>query len=198
MARTRAGAELTRLHRQRQLQLRAATLRDMLEVWPAFNLDDIDGSWPPVEAALTTLVLARRRDSAGLAANYFRAYRDVEGVPGRAEPLAAAEPDPTLVRATLTLLGPIGAKKNIARGLRDVEDRTVTRLTGTVGRQVLQAGRDTLTRSVRADPRARGWQRITDGNPCGYCADIAAEGIVGADVDFHAHDHCGCTQEVAY
>lgn len=198
MARTRAGDELTRLHRQRQLQLRSATLRDLLALWPAFDLDDIDGSWPPLETALVTLVLSRRRDSAGLASNYFRAFRDVEGVPGQARPQLAQEPDRTLLRATLTLLGPIGAKKNIARGNRNVEDLTLTRLAGSVGRQVLQAGRDTVTQSLRADRQARGWRRITDSSPCEFCADVAAQGVIGADVDFPAHDHCGCTQEPAF
>ena len=198
MARTQAGAQLTQLHRRRQLALRAATLRDLVSLWPIFRLDDIDGTWPALESALFTLIMSRYRDSAGLAANYYRAFRDVEGIPGRAQPVLAEAPDPVLVRATLTILGPIQAKKNIAAKRPKVAETTFARLSGSVGRQVMQGGRDTLQRTLRADPQARGWRRITDSSPCQFCAGIARQGVVGDDVDFKAHDHCGCTQEPAY
>jgi hypothetical protein len=198
LARTAAGAELTRLHRQRQLALRAATLRDLLAVWPAFDIDDIDGSWPALEAALVTLVNARHRDSSGLAAAYYRTFRQAEGVPGRFTPKLAEPPNPTLLRATLNILGPIATKKAIARGQRKPAEVMLTRLSGSVSRQVLDGSRRTLQESTKADPRAQGWRRITSGNACSFCAAIAAEGVIGSEVDFAAHDHCSCTQEVAY
>lgn len=198
MATTFAGQQLTQLHRQRQLGLRAATLRDLLRLWPMFDVDDIDGTWPPLESALLTLVATRHRDSSGLAANYYRAFRLVEGAPGTVEPKLAQPPDRTLTTATLRILGPIQAKKNITARRPRVAETTLTRLTGSVGRQVLAGGRQTVTESIKADPRARGMRRITSGSPCDFCADIAAQGVTGADVDFAAHDHCACTQEPAF
>lgn len=198
MAATAAGQLLTEQHRRQQLGIRAATLRQLLIIWPAFTLDDIDGSWPSVEASLLALIAARRRQSTDVAANYFRTFRAVERVPGEATPRRAPEPDRTLLVATLRLMGPIGTKKSISAGVTNPAARTLTRLSGSVARQVLNGGRDTLTESARADPAANGWQRITSSSPCKFCADIADQGVVGLDVDFPAHDHCACTQEVAY
>lgn len=197
MARTRAGSELTQLHRRRQLALRAATLRELLAVWPMFDIDDIDRSWRPLEAALLTLTLARRRESAGLASNYYRAFRTAE-VGGAVTPRIAGPPSTRLLVATLRLLGPIGAKKAIAAGRRDVAATTLTQLSGVVSKQVMDGGRDTLTRTIRSDDAAKGWRRITSADPCDFCAGIAAEGVHGKGSDFPAHSHCSCTQEIAY
>lgn len=198
MAETFAGQQLTQLHRQRQLGLRAATLRDLLTLWPMFDIDDIDGSWPALESALLTLILARRRDSSGLAANYYRAFRLAEGATGAAEPRLADPPDRLLTVATLRLLGPIQAKKNITARRPRVAETTLTRLTGSVGRQVLEGGRQTVTKSIEADPQAKGMRRITSASPCDFCADLAAKDITGANAGFDAHDHCGCSAEPSF
>lgn len=198
MASTRAGDLLTQAHRRSQLGIRAATLAEILAIWPAFSIDDIDGSWPAVEAALLALITGRRRQSSETAANYYRAFRRVEGVPGTATPRIADDPPRLLMAATLRLLGPIQAKKNIAAGVPNPADRTLTRLSGSVTRQVLDGSRQTLQQTAKADPQAQGWRRVTSGRACDFCAAIAAEGVVGTDVDFQAHDHCSCTQEVAY
>lgn len=198
MASNRAGVQLTELHRRRQLQLRAVVVAGVLELWPAFDLADIDGSWPPLEAGLLTLLRARRRESSELAANYYRALRMIEGVPGEPPTVQAEAPAPPLERATLRLLGPIAAKKAIARKNPRVAADTLTRLTGSVARQVLDGGRRTITATVRADRAATGWRRITDSSPCDFCASIARQGVVGTDVDFAAHDHCGCSSEPVF
>lgn len=197
MARTGAGGQLTDLHRRRQLALRAATLRELVALWPMFNLDDIDGSWTPLETALMGLIRLRRRDSAGLAANYYRAFREAE-IGGQAVPRIADQPDPVLLAATLRLVGPIGAKKNIATGRKDVAATTLVRVAGVVGKKVMDGGRETLVATIRADDKAKGYRRVTGGNACDFCEGIAAEGVIGQSVDFPAHDHCSCTQEVAY
>ena len=118
-----------------------------------------------------------------------------EGVEGDFAPRIAEPPNPTLSRATLNIVGPIQAKKNIAVGRRNVADTTLTRLAGTVTRQVLDGGRQTLLGSVAVDRRAKGWRRITDGHPCSFCATIAGAVVTDAKRDFRAHDHCGCSAE---
>lgn len=198
MASTDTGRRLTELHRRRQLVIRASAVSDLLAVWPAFTLADIDGSWPAVEAALLSIIAARRTDSERLSANYFTAFRMAEGETSTAQPRSAPPPSRALQAATLRILGPIATKKTLTAGTPNPAERALTRITGTVTRQVLQAGRDTLAESVRADPAARGWRRITSSSPCPFCAGIAAEGVIGVDVDFPAHDHCSCTQEPVY
>jgi len=189
---TAAGRQLTEQHRRTQLALRAVTIRDMMALWPAFDLDGIDRTWPPLQAALVTLILARRANSSGIAANYYRSLRTAEGVPGRPEPRLAPPPDRTLLTATLALVGPIQAKKNLTARRPDVAATTLVRLSGSVTRQVLDGGRKTLEVSTRADPRARGWRRVTSASPCDFCAGIASEGIHSEGGGFPAHDHCGC------
>ena len=198
MANTEAGRLLTEAYRDRQLALRAATVQDLITVWPLFDIDDIDGSWSRIEVALLALIAQRRRVSAGIASDYFRAFRTAEGAPGAATPLIAPPPNQRLLIATLRLLGPIATKKSIAAANPDPAGTAFTRIAGTVTRQVLNGGRQTLLASAKADRAAKGYRRITSANPCSFCAGIAAGGVVGLDVDFPAHDHCSCSQEVAY
>lgn len=199
MANTHLGQQLTKAFRRAQLALRASALREVLTVWPMFDLDDIDGSWPALESALAAIIDSNHRRAAQQAASYFITYRTVEGAEGRVFPVVAEPPDPTFSRATLALLGPIYTKKAIAAGRSQRAAATaLTRVSGTVGRQVLKGGRDTLQQSIQSDPDAQGWQRITDGSPCDFCASLAGHGIVGPNAGFQAHDHCGCTAEPVY
>lgn len=163
-----------------------------------FDLADIDGSWPAVESALLELIRGRRRDSEQLAAGYYRALRMIEGVPGEVQVRTAQPPAEDLERATLRILGPIAAKKAIAARRRSVAEDTLTRLSGTVGRQVLAGGRGTITATARADRAVAGWRRITDSSPCRFCEAIARQGVIGVNVDFAAHDHCGCSSEPVF
>ena len=66
-------------------------------------------------------------------------------------------------------------------------------------RRVREADRQTVMRSVAADPRATGWRRITHGG-CKFCNMLAGRGeVYTADtVRFASHDHCRCTAVPAY
>lgn len=72
---------------------------------------------------------------------------------------------------------------------------------GTAGRQVLNGGRHTGLTLVDADETALGWIRVTDGDPCYFCAMLAGRGPVyksEATAGFQAHDHCACTAEPVF
>ncbi|MFI9076055.1 hypothetical protein ACIGW8_06055 [Streptomyces sioyaensis] len=45
-------------------------------------------------------------------------------------------------------------------------------------REALRAGRDLIDRASRQDRRAIGWARVTDGNPCAFCAMLASRGAI--------------------
>ena len=51
-----------------------------------------------------------------------------------------------------------------------------------------RAGRDLLDRVSRGDRRVRGWARVTDGNPCAFCAMLASRGAV-----YRSHQSAGTT-----
>lgn len=77
--------------------------------------------------------------------------------------------------------------------------RARTLVEGGLQLRIANAGRETITESAVADPRARGWQREADGG-CPFCVMLASRGAVysEASVDFAAHDHCQCIAVPAF
>lgn len=70
---------------------------------------------------------------------------------------------------------------------------------GGLQRTISNVGRDTVTGSSLADPRATGWQRSASGG-CPFCQMIASRGAVFSEstVDFGAHDNCRCAAVPAF
>ncbi len=200
MAATAAGDRLTEQHRRLQLALRAATLTQLLAIWPAFDSADIDTTWPPVEAGLVALIQARGANSSGLAARYYEQFRTLEG----AGPIVAHLPPPppaTDIIGGLRYAGPANARRLVAAGAPNPGPTTLTHVAGEVTRQTLNQGRRTITDNVESDPVALGYARVTDGNPCAFCAMLASRGPVYRSDQtggFSAHGHCGCTAEPVF
>lgn len=198
MALSTAGRELTEQHRRRQIALRALTVRQLLELWPAFDPTDVDRSWRILGPALATLVDARHRDSSALATAYYTAFRTAEGVPGSAAPRPAAPVDRNRLSVALRVTGPVGYSTALRYAPpQEAARTTLVKVTGAVTRLTLDGGRQALLRSVQHDRRAVGWRRVTSASPCSFCSMLASRGAVygEASVDFQAHDHCACTGE---
>lgn len=200
MATTDAGRQLTIQHRQSQLAVRAAAVSDTLAVWQAFDPSDINGSWAVMEPAVEAITRDYRRQSANVASGYYQAYRTAEGVPGRAEPRLATPPSREVLRYSLGFYGRVVPNQLLRAGRPDVAAQAAVQLSGGVARHVQDGGRETILDSVQTDRQARGWQRITAGNPCSFCAMIAARGAVFREdtARFEAHDHCACHAEAVY
>lgn len=92
----------------------------------------------------------------------------------------------------------------------DDANRTVNSVASGMERAVMNAARDTVEWSAGAEHRT--WRRVTDGDPCAFCAMLATRddyttkeraisaGHVGRHrrkgkrpVGARYHDHCGCT-----
>lgn len=193
-------SELTVRHQRSQAALRAVTLKQLLAIWPAFDITRIDESWPAVQQALTALIWLRHRDSSTLAARYYQAARTIEGVAG--PPTVRLAPAPTVEQLgrSLGYLGTIVPKKLIAQRRPDAAQQTFVHVAGAVSRHVLNGGRDTLLASVKDDPRAGGWRRITSGRACNFCQMLAGRGgVYSAETSkFESHDHCACTPEPVF
>lgn len=219
MASTTEGAALTEAHRRTQVALRRLTATELAAIIPMIEFARISDTWPAVEAAIVRLVAQRRRNSSLLAANYMRRFRRAEGVAGA---FTAAAPSPLdverLIR-NLRIVGPGKAGNLVRLGAPNVEALTFTSLEGEVSRQVLNGNRETTMNSVASDRQAIGWQRVTDGDPCAFCAmlasrgpvytkgDLATSGSVWVDkmrsdgvkvTGFRAHAHCACVAEPIY
>jgi hypothetical protein len=185
---------LTEQHRLRQLALRAVTLRQLLAIWPAFDLSDIDRSWPAVQQSVSALVLLRHRDSSNLAAAYYAAARHAALAGGSSTPVLAAAPPLEQLDRSLGYVGRVIPKNLSAAGRTDVAQQTLVHVSGSVSRLVLSGGRETLRLSGEADPRKPGWRRETSGSPCPWCAAKAQAAAAGDNqAAFGGHDHCGCT-----
>lgn len=177
MARTEDGAVLTRQHRDRQMRIRAGALREFMRVWPVWSLDDVR-SFDRLVTATLPLVELTHGASANVAAEYYEQFRDAEGVDGDFQPIKPTGIDRDQVAASLYATGESQARRSLAAGMsaEAARQNTLTTLTGAVGRHVLNGGRGTLLISAVEEPGAVGWQRVTDGDPCAFCAMLASRG----------------------
>lgn len=199
MAATAVAESLTEGHRLAQLTVRAAVVDALLKIWPAFNPDELVGSWSTIEPALLALIAAGGHTSAGLAAAYYDEFRIAEEIAGRTTPILAAPlPVEEAVRS-LRFVGLVETQRLVEVSRADAATVAFTNVSGEVSRQVLNQGRDTLVASVDADPKALGWSRVTDSKPCAFCRMLASRGpVYSQGGGFSAHGHCGCSLEPVF
>ncbi len=182
----------------------AAVIRDLLQLWGTVDPAALRDTIAPFTHAAATMVLAGRRASALAAQRYYAQFRLVEGVQGGAVLLGTApSPEAAVVEGNLRGAGLKGitTSRDAGRSTEESAHYGFVRMAGSASSLVLGGGRDTLMGAVQSDPHARGWQRVTDGNPCAFCAMVASRGIIAGDeasAGFEAHGHCGCTAEPAF
>lgn len=196
MASSNAGRLLTISHRQQQVALRAAVLRDINRLWPLWDGTRV-ADFGAFSDPATTLVRAYYRTSAGLASRYYTLLRAAEGVGGEPVRLIPDPPPVEQVVGNLRATGLAGTMRGVRAGLSPQAARQsgLVQAMGSAGRMVLRGAGDTLTATSQADGRAQGWTRVTGGSPCDWCAGQA--GPTSTD-DFQSHDHCSCTAEVVF
>jgi hypothetical protein len=118
-------------------------------------------------------------------------------------------------RTSLAVTGPANVKSKTRRGKspEQAAREAIIEAGGSAARHVLTGGRETHLELVHADPEAIGWMRVTDGDPCAFCAMLSSRGpryksqaSASVVVDPKArralgeqyHDNCGCTAEAVY
>lgn len=105
---------------------------------------------------------------------------------------------------SLVVTGPVSQKQKTQRGQRldQARDNSFVESSGAATKAVLTGGRRSLLTLLEEDRQIVGWVRVTDANPCAFCAMLASRGIVRyrseAAARFQAHDHCACTAEPVY
>jgi hypothetical protein len=203
MARTVQGALLTRRHYVAQLGVRAATSRDVMRLWEVVDPTNLTGTYDRFARAATVLTQARHGTSSGVAADYQEKFRRAEKVDGRvAIRLASAltQSDALTAIRGAGLSGIINSRK-AGFSPQAAARNGLVKVLGTTARLVLGGGRGTILGSAVEDTRASRWQRVTAGEPCAFCAELAIrpDGFAAeSSADFEAHDHCSCSAEVAY
>jgi hypothetical protein len=204
VARTPQGAQLTEAHRQLQTQVNAATLRDLLHLWGVVDPRNLRHTVDPFTRAAASVVLRGRGASSVASARYYAAFRQVEGVKGpHVVPNIAPPLKDELVTGLVRGAALSGIMNAYGRGQNPDQAKAngFVKLAGSASSLVYGGGRATILDAVRSDPAAHGYQRVTDGSACAFCAMIASRGIVAYSEDsagFEAHDHCGCGAEPAF
>lgn len=193
---------LTDVYRRQSLVLRAGTIRDLHKLWPALDWRRLEDTYPAWFAAVSALIARDRRTAAGLAGAYVRAFRLSQDVPGPPTIVLAGPAPAAQVATALRVTTIVAAKRAATAGLgaREAMAQAFVQSSGAATRLVLDAGRDTVRGSLATDPRGVGWQRITSGHACQFCAMLAGRGAVYAadTADFASHDHCSCSAEPVY
>lgn len=192
---------LTRDYRAQTIVIRAATLRDLQRLWPILRFEDLDATFPRFMAGVSPLIQRDRARVAGLASLYLKAHRLNAGVRGPLD-VRLALPAPSAQLLTSVHATSVGAVKvGVRAGYTETRalDSAFVQTAGAVGRLILNAGRDTITRTTIADPRTAGWRRVGVGK-CDFCQTLLGRGAVysEATADFEAHDGCACSAEPVY
>lgn len=200
MARTAEGEELTAQQSAAQLAIQAMALRAFIRLWPLWQGDD--RTFNHLVAATVPLVGGFYRLSASVASDYYQAFRRAEKIPGNPTPRLGAI-DEDRVTAGLHVTGRIMTRKALLAGqpAEKAMQTALVRTSGSVTRHVLQGGRDTVILSTAEDRQAEGWQRVTKGKACAFCAMLASRGGVYKGPDtaaFETHLHCNCGVEPVY
>lgn len=96
--------------------------------------------------------------------------------------------------------GPNYLKHQAGRG--ETEQRAMAKglqvVSGTGVKSVLDGGREVVMELIKSDPSVTRYIRVTDGDPCAFCAMLAGRGPVYASAEtagFLAHTSCACTAE---
>lgn len=206
MALTAEGVALTEANRRRQLAIAARAARVGMVLWNDLDPKNLDSSgirWLAENVALASAYSTQSAQTTGV---YIDRYRDAEGITG-AGPVVTPIFDAALTAQILLVAGPVRVKNLVAGGMTGSAAlaRAKNGYAGMLRRQVLMGGRETIDRTTEQDQHAIGWRRVSDGDPCTFCAMLCSRGPVyrsaasaGSGEGMHFHAHCGCTSEIVY
>lgn len=178
-------------------------MQQLSTIWiETFDPADVQRSWAAFFRTAAPVMREGHEQSAGLAMEYFNAFREATGAPGSAVARKADPLDINRARDALEYSAKTTTLRGIAvgRSVEQASQAAFTRTLGSAGRLVSEGGRQTVIDSVRDDPARPSWQRIPGEEPCEFCAMLSARGAVyrRSTAHFEAHDHCSCEAEPVY
>jgi hypothetical protein len=215
---TPQGDALTGLHTQKQSQIALVLAGAMTRLWPIIRDDPSDRNVERWLAQVIQAIRFQRLRSATLAQQYIGAYRVMElGTQvERFFPEIKGAINEEQVITSLMVTGPVRLRKEIAaaqKGTISVENMQKLEIPsqGAAIRHTLDGARDTIDNAVENDKLVRGFVRITDGDPCFFCAMLASRGPVYSEDSFaesdprfqgpgdqKVHDSCQCMIRTVY
>lgn len=217
MASTWVGQQLTAYHMRQQGELVQALALEAVTLWPLLDPTRVSATVDGWAAAMLRLLEGMHEQSVAVSADYFEHFRAAET---QADPLPGdAYADlPTLNRqaaaTSLRATGPYNLLRRYGDGesLESASQKALVDVTGAATRHVLNGGRGTVREMTRRDKTALAWARVTDADPCSWCAMLASRGAVyeseqsalattersprGKGLPYH--DGCQCSAEPIY
>lgn len=192
---------LDEAHRTAQLAVRASALRALVPLWPALDLARVDETYPAWARAVGAVVAQHRTVSSSVAGTYLQQLWSQLGIDS-AELVLAPPVVGDQLATSLFVTTVVNYRSSLGRQVdpKLAADRAFVASSGSASRLVLDAGRDTVLQTARADRRRPRFARVTGPGACTFCSMLAGRGAVYASdtVRFHAHDHCSCSASLAY
>lgn len=168
---------LTRQHRDTQAAIGRAVARPVRQLARQASTADIDSWFARVLPRLLMIIRAGWIASATHARQYLELHAEREGV--TVDPVRL-QFEADRVIASLRVTGPVAFKEHVERtgSVEGAKAAMVARLPAAAARQVMAGGRETIERTAEEDRRIVGWRRVTDADPCAFCAMLASRGAV--------------------
>ncbi|BAQ32083.1 toxin glutamine deamidase domain-containing protein [Bifidobacterium scardovii] len=209
MAQTSNGALLTDKHRRAQVRLAITADSQARRIWDAtLDPNNLRASQPIWKNAVLQLLQTWWRISAQTANEYLPRFREAETGDGGFQ-TAMPRFDRASMAQRIDWTGATNVLWHLARGETQEAAWAAARslFLGVFHEAVLTGGRTTIEHWAQQDSRAIGWRRVSDGDPCAFCAMLVTRGPVYTSKDKAGlsaktgkkyHAHCGCTVEVVY
>lgn len=206
-----SALQLTDKHRRDQVRLAIIADSQARRLWDStLDLNDLTGTQPVWKKTMVDLLTRWYQLSARMAARYLPQYREASiGQPGSEVTIAIPRFDKRQAAKEFDWMGATNIMWHLAKGQTEEAAWAAARslFLGMFHEAVLAGGRRTIQEWAKKDPRAIGWRRVSDGDPCAFCAMLVSRGPVylsektalKADTPSGKyHAHCGCTVEVVY
>jgi len=171
------------------------------------DLSNIDASRAAWNDRMVGVVAKYHKVSQIQATTYLTNYWDVER-PAGAGTIVTPRLEVAVTQGVLDATGPQALKRSIGKGLPPVSAlQQVSRsISMETRKMILAGGRGVVRESGKADRRAIGVRRVSDGDPCTFCAMLVSRGpaytseaaaLAKGNGDPY-HKGCGCSVEIIY
>lgn len=187
-------------YRVASLRFRAQYMREFLDLWPILAKEGDLQRWLRLNVAL---VRRWQTPSRSLAMEFLHTQAQIQNVATNPSPVP--EMPTEQIVTNLVSRGPVVAKKARLLGMDELHawEKAEAAAAASGGRMVLDGGRDALKAQ-----KALGYMRVSDGDPCYFCAMLVSRGAVYSSEEtagrtannrfqgpglFKFHDLCGCT-----
>jgi hypothetical protein len=176
-----------------------AATAQILKLVQRVDTGDIDAWFKAHDAEIMRIIVAGWTATRDLSGIYLRDH----GVANRSKTLVyQALFRPGAVRTSIQVTGVVRFKNAIAAGKTvEVARRAMLGgLKGSMFRHVYAGGRDTIMETVKRSNTILGFRRISDNDPCAFCAMLISRGAVYTKetAGFEAHDYDQCLPEPLY